>query len=246
MENKIVNKIGLIMIATNKYNSFLQPLIDSADEFFFIGDSYDIYVFTSDPAIELKSERATIYIHEILPFKFPQATLYRYDIMTRFKDWFYSEYLFYLDVDMKFVDYVGDDICDVGLTAVLHPGYWKGGWGSRHTHPASMAYLKPELWKAYCCGAFQGGKREMYLDAAQVMAEAIKIDLDTAGNLGYVKNWGILAEWHDETFWNWYLRTQSPYDVMTLPPSYCYPETWTLPLEKKIIALDKNHEQLRG
>jgi len=30
-----------------------------------------------------------------------------------------------------------------------------------------------------------------------------------------------------------------------LDPSYCYPESWNLPYEKKLLALDKNHQEIR-
>jgi hypothetical protein len=31
-----------------------------------------------------------------------------------------------------------------------------------------------------------------------------------------------------------------------LDPSYCYPESWNIPFNKKLLALDKNHSDVRS
>ena len=70
------------------------------------------------------------------------------------------------------------------------------------------------------------------------MAECIKknIDIDLNNN--------IIAVWHDESHLNRYFIDNKP--EIELSPSYCYPENWNLPFEKKLIALDKNHNEIRS
>lgn len=239
------NKVGIILISTRKYDIFLQPLIDSMEEFFLKGEPYDIYLFTDKPEVKLESTRGIIHRRAIPSYAFPFATLYRYKTMVKNIDVFTSRYLFYLDVDMRLVSEVGDEMLGSGLTVVQHPGYFNGGWGSRKTHPSSISYLPPSMWHDYYCGGTQGGTTEEYLEMAKILNEAIDIDMDTAQHMGYTKNDGILAEWHDESFYNWYIKTHAgPLHILT--PSYCYPESWNIPFEKKILALDKNHKEIRS
>ncbi len=240
------SKVGIILIATRKYDVFLQPLIDSAEKHFFKYEPYDVYLFTDKPQATIKAERATIYVREIPPYTFPFATLFRYKTMVKNRDIFKARNLYYLDVDMLFVGDVGEEIMGNALVATQHPGYYNGGWGSRKTHSASCAYLKPELWHDYYCGGFQGGKKDKYLAMAELLDFAIDTDLDTAREMGYTKNNGILAEWHDESFYNFYIKVHGSHGLKVLSPSYCYPESWNLPFEKKILALDKNHKEIRS
>lgn len=231
-----MNKVGLLLIATGKYDIFLQPLIDSVEKFFFREDKIDIYIF-SDKPLEIKhSDRISLTVLEIKHYPFPYATLYRYKHFDTYKDVLTSEYLFYLDVDMKLVGLVGHEILS-DITAVKHPGFWRGGWGSEGCDPASLAYLPKELCQGYCAGGFQGGKREKYLEACAILNERIQAD----------ESRGVLAVWHDETHWNHYLKTFVK-DAKILDPGYCFPEAdWArgMPFVKRIVALDKDHKAMR-
>jgi len=239
-----MNRVGVILVCTRKYDVFLQPLIDSMEKYFFTGEPYDIYLLTDKPQTHLEALRATIYVREIPAYRFPFATLYRYKNMVIHRDVFTAQNLYYLDVDMKFVAEVGDEILGGGLVAIQHPGYYLGGWGSKRTHPHSLFYVPPNFWNGYYCGGFQGGTKESYLIMAEVLNAMIDIDMDTASDMGYLKNDGILAEYHDESAYNWYLKfREKPSKVLS--PSYCYPESWDIPFEKKLLALDKNHKEIR-
>ncbi len=50
---------------------------------------------------------------------------------------------------------------------------------------------------------------------------------------------GVIARWHDESHWNWYLNT-NPNMVKIISPSYLYPEGFDLPFEPKILIRGKN------
>ncbi len=84
---------------------------------------------------------------------------------------------------------------------------------------------------------------------AKTLSELIDKDLETAKEIGYTDNHGILAEWHDESALNWYLLSGENKDKYraTLSSSYCYPESWIIPnCSKIILALDKNHKEIRS
>lgn len=227
-------KIGLLLIATGKYDVFLQPLIDSVDKYFFRGDQVTIYLFTDKNPTLIFSDRINLVIIPTEHKPFPYATLYRYKYFTQSADKMEAEYLFYCDVDMLFVDEVGREILG-NIVCTEHPGFYKGGWGSPNCHKMSMAYLGVEMRNKYVCGGFQGGERLSYLAACETLASRIQTDEDQ----------GIMAEWHDETHWNWFIAMRAK-NIKMLNPSYCYPERWTLPFPKKLLALDKNHKEIRS
>lgn len=231
-------QIGLILIATNKYKQFVQQFIDSANKYFCVNHDVTIVLFC-DELIDLFSERIKVIQLNIPSYRFPEASLYRYKLISD-NQILLSQFdqLFYSDVDMKFVDFVGDEIFSEGLTAVTHPGYYKGGWGSPNNNPLSTSYLPHELRKTYVAGGFQGGYTRIYLMAAKIAEVNIRQDLE--------KN--IMAEWHDETHWNLLANTYNS-QLNLLSPSYCYPEaSWfdKQAFEPKLIALDKNHKELRS
>lgn len=221
--------IGLLLIATGKYDIFLQPLLESVDKYFFPNDDVQVYLFTDK---KIKSETITIFPVKHLPFPYP--TMYRYRFFTTYAGAIKTDYLFYMDVDMMIVDYVGKEILG-DLVAVRHPGYYRGGWGDYGTTKQSLAYVPVPQRKGYYAGGFQGGRRDNYLSAALEMAQNIDID----------KSAGVVAMWHDESHWNKYLTTH-PFKELT--PSYCFPEAvWAkdIPFRPVIKALDKDHAKLR-
>ena len=56
-----MKKVGLLVIATNKYTRFLQPLISSADEFFLNDCEVTYFVFTNKD-IDIQSSRNLVKI----------------------------------------------------------------------------------------------------------------------------------------------------------------------------------------
>ena len=229
-------RIGLLLVATGKYDIFLQPLIDSVDKFFFRNDPITIYLFTDKVEIKLiHSVRINIVIIPTEHKPFPYATLYRYKYFSGASNLIDTDYVFYSDVDMRFVAEVGREILG-DIVCVQHPGFYKGGWGSEGCSPDSLAYLDPIYRKEYKAGGFQGGETKTYIRACGILCERINDD----------ESRGVMAEWHDETHWNWYLKIMcNDNQVIVLSPSYCYPESWSIPFKKKLLALDKNHVEIR-
>lgn len=226
-------RIGLCLIATGKYDIFLQPLIDSVDKYFFRNDSISIYLFSDKIPNLIHSDRISLTFIPTEHKPFPYATLYRYKYFTAGADLIDTDYIFYSDVDMRFVSEVGREILG-DIVCVQHPGFYKGGWGSGGCDPKSLAYLPIDVCKDYMAGGFQGGKRDKYMLACEVMKQ--RIDIDESN--------GVLAQWHDETHWNFYLKTFAE-NIKVLTPSYCYPESWHIGFPKRILALDKDHAKMR-
>lgn len=224
-------KIGLLIIATNKYTDFIQPLIDSADKFFLNGYDVTYYLFVNKD-IDIDSNRNIVKIDTIHK-DWPWMTLGRYKIFTRNSPMFMDmDYLYYCDVDMRFVSKVGDEILG-DLVATQHPGYY-GRRGSPERNEKSLAFIPTNLETQYFAGGFNGGSSDEFLKMSRILSN--NIDDDN-------KN-GIIAVWHDESHLNKYLSMISPPTVI-LSPSYCYTEDSNIPFDQKLIALNKDHKLLR-
>lgn len=240
-------KIGVYLIATNKYKQFVIPFLLTMDRYFFKGHKLKVYLFTDDPNYfkdSFNSMSIDVFLVSIPAYKFPHATLYRYKILSEHKNIIDCDWIFYSDVDMAFVGDVGVEILPnqgmENLIAVRHCGFYNmggGGWGD---DMESKSYIPRDKRKFYYAGGFQGGSRECYLMYAQQMADDINIDESN----------GVMAVWHDETFWN-SLLSKIP-SFKELDPSYCMVEQkhlrvkWLVDdLSPKLLALEKNHKEIR-
>lgn len=228
-------KIGLLIIATNKYVGFLKPLIESSDNFFLKNHEVTYFVFTNRE-ISIESIRNIVKI-DTEHKEWPWMTLGRYSIFNDNRGKFSEmDYLFYCDADMLFNDRVDDEIIG-DRVATIHPGYYSNTKASNvalEKRKESLAYLPPNTIRYYYAGGFNGGKTDEFLKMSRIISNNINIDL---------KEHNIIAEWHDESHMNKYFFENRP--TVELPPSYCYPESWSLPFEKKLLALDKNHSEIR-
>lgn len=236
--------VGVLLIATRKYKSFVRPLLEQIDKFFLPKEELTVFLFTDEEFIYDKNDYNFLINQSWIPsYGFPDATLKRYSIFNDNAELMKEcSHIFYLDVDMGIVATIGNEFLVDGLLAVRHPGtYATDRWGSPNTDEKSTAWFPAEFRKHYYCGGVQGGSTQHYLDACRVLS--VNIAQDSFRN--------VLAEWHDETHWNWYTNFLKPELVTELSPSYCIPgkhkEAWGLAeFESKIIALDKNHAEIRS
>jgi histo-blood group ABO system transferase len=225
-----MKKIGLLIISTNKYISFLQQLVDSADRFFLPNHDVKYFIF-SNLDFELKTNRE-FCVTKIEHKPWPRMTLDRYKIFSENSDLFDDiDYLFYCDVDMRFVDVVGDEILSERV-ATTHPGF-NGGRGTPETNPESLAYIGNDENLHYFAGGFNGGSTEEFIRMSSIINQNIEQDLQ--------KN--IIAIWHDESHMNRFFLDYPPTKILT--PSYCYPENWLLSFTPKILALFKTYSDFR-
>lgn len=170
---------------------------------------------------------------EATPFPYP--TLLRYNLFLseeeKLKEF---DYIFFCDVDMRFVSIVGDEILSP-LTAAVHPGYHirKELYPPIESNPKSASYIKQsgkiindpgarnaqgEVFNTrflpmYYAGGFQGGKADRYIEAMKETRKIIETDL----------NRGYIPRWNDESAWNRYLHDNEP--EVVLSPSYIYPDS---------------------
>lgn len=234
-----VKKIGLLLVCTNKYFEFLPSLINSSEEFFMKNHDVTYFVYTDQihyPII--KNDLSQKIKRNIVPIEiehkpWPWMTLGRYKM---FSDSFEllkeMDYLYYCDVDMLFVDEIGDEILSDRI-GVLHSSFI-GNCGSPERNPQSTACIDFNIRNSYFAGGFNGGKSELFLEMSEKIKQNIEID--------FSKN--IIAVWHDESHLNKYYSENPP--TLILNPTYCYPEQLELPYPKKLLALDKRLHNPKG
>jgi len=226
-----MKNIGLLIIATNKYVRFIDQLIESSDEFFLPNHNVTYFVFSNQELTLITKRNYLVTNVEHKPW--PWMTLGRYDIFYKNLNLFNNmDYLYYCDVDMRFVGLVGDEIIS-DRVATQHPYYFNRR-GTPETNPISSACVHQHENMQYFAGGFNGGSKLEYLKMCETISNNIKKDLE--------KN--FIAVWHDESHMNRYMIDNNPTKILN--PSYCYPESINLPFEKKILALDKNHNEIRS
>lgn len=224
--------IGLLIIATNKYIDFIQPLISSADEYFLTNHKVKYFVFTNeDVKIETNRDYQIIKVEHK---DWPWMTMGRYHIFYNNRNILSKmDYLYYCDVDMKFENVVGDEVIG-DLVATLHPGFYeRQKVGTPERNPISTAYISENEDNLYYAGGFNGGKSSNFLKMSKILSKNIDKDLSN----------DIIAIWHDESHLNKYFHYIKP--SIILSSSYCYPENKKIPFDRKLVALDKNHNLLR-
>lgn len=234
-------KTGILLICVGQYDQFLHPMLDSIEKFW--THDKEIFLFTDKPSKYLDQEGVTVFG---IPFqKFPSCSMFRYHYFNQVKDYFDVDYLYYVDVDARFVDYVGDEIIG-DLVAVQHCGFVNKE-GTFEERQQSQFYVAPVERKTYFGGGFQGGETSWYMQASQILAA--KIDKD-------IKN-DIIPVHHDESAWNWYCNKHlnTGGQITQLSPEYHYPENdeyfslncWNgeYPYKPKLLLLEKDHASIR-
>lgn len=220
--------IGLCIVATGKYNTLAQRVVESAHRYFCTQHKVTYFVFTDG---EFPSKGDIVKVHQVR-LGWPFDTLKRFHIYETHRDMFKEmDYLFAIDADMLFVASVGDEILG-DLVGTQHPAFI-GKRGTYEKNKKSKAYVAPHEGKHYFCGGFYGGKRENFIKLLKAATQKIDADL----------SWNFIAKWHDESHLNRYFIDHPPTKILS--PSYCYPETWNLEFPKKLVALNKNHAEMR-
>lgn len=226
--SSFADTIGLCVMATGKYSQYAERMIASARTYFCNDHDVTFFVFT-DQKINIDKDIVRV---EQKRLGWPYDTLFRFKVYYDNKHLFKKmDYLFAVDADMLFVDHVGSEILS-DRVATLHPGY-VGKKGPYEKKRHTMARVKKHEEKNYYCGGFYGGRKKEFLRLCNYTTKNIKIDL---------KN-DFIAVWHDESHINRFFIDRPPTKVLS--PSYCYPESWDLPYPKKLLALDKDHLEMR-
>ena len=256
-------KVALMTMATGRYVELLGGLLESARRHFFAGGPRRTFVFTdaTSDVGPFAAEDVTRLPIEHEPW--PMVTLKRFHYFTRYRDVLLeADYLYYIDVDMRFVASCGEEILPTGgsgLVAVRHPAFYRGHrgiasraldaltggrWSERplphrklpfERNPRSRAYVGDVDHRVYYYGAFNGGESRAFLTMAERLRAAVDDDLAR----------GIVAVWHDESHLNRYLCEHAP---KSLTPAYAHPQSGyphLAHLAPVIVALDKDHAYFR-
>jgi len=220
-------RIGVVVIATNSYTSFIGPLYDSMKKYFMLDKTIDVtmIVFTNQ-TIGIQGIREVRIDHE----PWPMMTLKRFHVFYNNRELLREfDYLVYMDADTRFVDAVGSEVLG-DLVVTNHAGFYGN---HRRTfpyekNPKSRAYISPKEGTNYVCGGFFLGRRDAFLNMAKSLMEAIDTDLSN----------NIIAMWHDESHLNRYIIDHPPSKI--LHPMYCYHEDRQFNYSPKILAITKN------
>ena len=248
----------MCIVLNPPYWQFAQEMLWGLDTFFLkhkdIKDKYDVeFMVWSDMSAE--SFKGKVFPTE--PIEWPMPTLMRYHLFLQQEEYIKNfDYLFYIDVDMRITDWIGEEILGEGLTAAQHPMYsLRANYQPPYEpNPDSKAYiprpgriiddlnekgevLNRRFEQLYYAGGFQGGKTEDFIKAMKVMRGRIDDDF----GINYI------ARWNDESHWNRYLFEVPP--AVVLNPSYIYPDSllaeyyvklWGRNYSPKIMTLTKS------
>lgn len=221
-------KICILVVATNRYTTFVQRLLDDVEKYFLNG--HDIYclLFTDQDVETSENIKVSKIEHKL----WPEPALKKYNYINSESEYLKNfDYLYLFDADVGIVDNIGEEVMQ-DLVGVLHP-YKIMDY--KETYPyekreESTAYIPDDKHNKYYAAAFVGGKSENFLKMAKVISEQVEQD----------ERNGIIAKWHDESHLNKYFNDNPPID---LSPSYMFPEELIgnsqYPFEPKIIALKK-------
>jgi hypothetical protein len=209
MNNTNVTKtLGIITIATGKYfEEFIPSLKASVDQYFvFPGYRVQFYCFTDSP-----KHIAGIINIPIRHFAWPFSTLLRYRwIENNLTQLSSSDFLLYMDADMRVVSTPPTSTFDHEFIAVRHPGYLTNP-GAFEIDRQDSCYVAPPLRTHYYQGCFWGGKTTPFTKLIHTLAALVEEDLSL----------GNIPIWHDESYLNHYLSTQK---CESLSTAYAWPE----------------------
>ena len=257
-------KVGILTIATGAYLEYWNDMITSA-QVNLKNSTHEItfHVFTErhEDAKEMTQNIASFQfnVHEIPSYGWPEATLFRYRIIERFKDQYQEDVLMHLDADMliraNFLDQIEFDELIGGVGLVAHPGFWRPKGGKRMKlylrYPRILFSDVRNLFLYGGLGTWETRKqlkayvkrsnRQRYVCGGSWLGLrcnllslieicAERVDQDIALEQ--------MAIWHDESHLN---RWAAENKFTLLSPSYCYDPTYPqlYPMQEFIRAVDK-------
>lgn len=225
------NKIAILTIATNKYNSFVNPFLSHFEKYFKF-DNVDIFLFTDDVSTNTTTTRMGLYKHYITHLPWPVGNNMRYHYYLEKKDILTTyDYIYHIDIDMFLVsdiskEILGDRVC------VIHPGFFLR---PRPTFPYetnvnSNAFIPDNKGEYYFQNCFQGGLAKEFIEMTKQIKSYTEQDLKK-----YIFPIAL-----DESYMNRYMADNPPTKI--LHPGYAYPELWDLGnIEKRIVHIYKDH-----
>lgn len=126
-------EVAILSIATNGYLYYYEKMIDSFSKVRSSSTEIEFHLFTDDLAEAHKIlshySNISIHIHEIESYKWPEATLLRYEIYQKHISSVPAKYFMHLDADMLFTEDIFGNFTDLvetnAMSLVRHPGFYR-------------------------------------------------------------------------------------------------------------------------
>lgn len=264
---KIKNRarsLGVLTVATNIYIDYWREMAISFDGICKQSDGVVLHVFTNqiDRVERVKSELKNVLVvsHEIPDYRWPEATLLRYQIFDEVADGLLEDILMHLDADMLInqspLETIQKTSIDGQMCLVSHPGYWRPKAFLRRAnfYLRNIAFLLHDMRmiiKIGGLGSWETDKksaayvprrlRRNYVCGGTWFGEKeafLKMVSQLSSSVAEDLEHNKIAVWHDESHLNAW-ATQNSHS--TLDPRLCfvstYPQLQTL--TPTITAVDK-------
>lgn len=252
---------SIVTIATNVYLDYWRTMVESAESNL-DANGLQFVVFTDDPdaahTFALQHPASQFSIVKVPPYRWPEATLYRYTVIAENADKILGATVAHVDADMTFRSRarlaLGSDGTSA-ITLVKHPGFRRprgnsrmryylasplklvtdafnwlhiGSLGAWETNRRSLAYVPRRRRDTYVAGGFWWGPRDELIGMCRTLGERVTAD----------ESAGIIARWHDESHLNWYAST---HPVSIADSEYCYADGYRnlLDIEPIVVATMK-------
>jgi len=205
--------LAVAVIATKNYLRYAWELASSFSQMFEKPHTVKLCIFTDSPqSFETSDLRTAVELVKIPSYGWPEATLFRYQIISDHSEIFSSSFAMYVDADavvstkLRISDLAGPlnqstTTCP-GMCLVQHPGYASRSWivsrllklaiGPWENRPDSLAYVPFQERKTYFCGGVYWGYTKSFLEMCTLLADWTASDLSQ----------GITARFHDESYLN--------------------------------------------
>ena len=229
--------VGFLIVATGKYDVFIEPLIRSIEKYF-LPNNKKFYNIFSDKDLSFKNIDYSVFPVEHKPFPYP--TLYRFHFFEKYKESIKGDQLIYIDADTLITSSIGTEVI-TPITVTQHCGY-VNRWGTFENRTESKCFVSRMDGRNYYGGGFYLLSRD----------EFFKMSSECKEMIDWESNKGRVPIWHDESALNKYLTIVKPTRVLS--PSYHYPEdnqkiysSWgNNKFECKILLLNKDHKEIRS
>lgn len=262
-----MTSLGILTVATNRYINYWREQAASVDKYISGDVEVTFHVFTDNPKAVVdfgKTLRAKVHAHPVESYGWPDATLYRYALISKFASEYSEDFLMHLDADTiaRSEFGLGDmtSLLENGICLVHHPGFFRPkGSGMLGYYFRNMGQLFSDTQSLLIQGgigswetnpeslAFVPRKiRHKYVcggvwwGTRAAILEMVRV---LADRVVRDESNGILAVWHDESHLNWW-SSQNLHGLAN--PSFCYaegyPQLKSLPV--LIEAVDKTTHPL--
>lgn len=241
---------GIFLIATGKYISFLDDIIQDIKDNFLTQEKKLLLISTDN--VEILKKYDTImddkinYVANYIPCRgFPADTMYRFEYFLNFSDMKIDkldiknindiDHLLFMNINLRFNEKVDSlSLKEYDFFGVVHPGKTLTDkmFMSLESRKECGAYVDSNKNRdiPYICGGVNGGKTQYYLEMARELKQLTEID----------DNKNIIAKWHDESYINYYYsKNKKKFKILSY--YYCNPYIKS----SYIYPTSKSHDDLR-